>query len=165
MREIPLTKGAVALVDDEDYARVAAFKWHRSKSGYAARTDRRVGKRYVMMHRFVLGFPDAPQIDHVDLNGLNNQKANLRPCTPTQNLRNRPPLKGREFKGITFRHEKGRWEAGIYIARRRLFLGTYKTDVAAARAYDAAAIKYFGEFAWLNFPDALIAARAETSAA
>ncbi len=160
MKEIPLTRGYVALVDDEDYERVNAIKWHpsivRNKNGvtvYAGRSISISGKRLtVYMHRFVLGSECPRKVDHQDTNGLNNQKQNLRPCSQSQNMAN--GLNGlggsSKFKGVSWYTSRNRWEAYITkdLVRRRI--GYFKNEIEAAMAYNTAAVKAFGEFARLN---------------
>ena len=93
MKEVPLTRGMVARVDDDDYARVAIHKYHADESRhtfYAARAERVNGKyRKIYMHREITGAPDGMEVDHWDWDGLNNTRANLRVCTHTENLRHR----------------------------------------------------------------------------
>lgn len=161
MREITLTRGKVALIDDADFERVSQFKWCaviREHVTYAIRfTSRANGKRKVVqLHRFVLGIKaQQVKVDHKDHDGLNCQRSNLRACESIQNSRNmKKPVSGRtsKFKGVDFPARDKKWRAGIRMNYKTIFLGYHKTEEDAARAYDAAAIKYFGEFAHLNFP-------------
>lgn len=161
MREIPLTKGYVAIVDDEDYERLAAFRWRavvraqekRKQAVYAARKEH---GRDVFMHREVCR-TDAPHVDHKDGDSLNNRRLNLRPATPTQNACNsRPSVRKRSsrFKGVyrERRSSANPWYAQILINGKNVHLGAFGTEEAAARAYDAAASRVQGEYAYLNFP-------------
>lgn len=158
MREIPLTRGYVALIDDEDYTAVAASPWHITKRGtclYASRNVQlAIGKRPVLMHRFLLGDP-AERIDHADGDGLNNCRANLRLATGTQNLGNQRAQVGKSsrFKGVG-RHTQRPiwWVARITANRQRRNLGVFRTEEDAALAYDEKARELFGPFAALNFP-------------
>ena len=111
------------------------------------------------MHQFIMRPPKGKVVDHIDGNGLNNRRANLRLCTPRQNRRNtRPRRKTSAFLGVSRRGSK-------YLARikhdgRQLYLGLFDDEIEAARARDRKACELFGEFAWLNFPDdAPLAAR------
>lgn len=169
MKTIQLTQGKVTMVDDEDYDYLMQWKWHaanaRGVTHYAARTINKsksnTGKHvYIPMHRQIMNAPKNIIIDHIDHNGLNNQKSNLRECTCSQNSRYKIKAKNKrsEYKGVSFnRFIKGNKEyqyicAHIRIDNRKLkFLGSFKTEEAAARAYDEAAKLYFGEFAYLNF--------------
>jgi AP2 domain/HNH endonuclease len=156
-REIPLTRGMVALVDDVDYERVMALgSWYAvcaSHTSYAARQVpcRCAGymRQYrLRLHNLILG---ASGVDHVNGDGLDNRRANLRVATAQQNARNRRPDIGTGFKGVR-QLASGRWQARLMIDGKHLRIGTYATPEEAARAYDAAALVHFAEFAYLNFP-------------
>lgn len=158
MSRIPLTQGKVATVDTQDFARVSKFKWHAVKkpgSFYAARSERFRGKkRSVWMHQFILRLYGAQLIDHRNGDGLDNTRKNLRPCSQAENIRNsrkRTPALSK-FKGVTWDNIRGVWWARILGGGKRRHLGYFSSQCLAARAYDAAAKKYFGEFAALNFP-------------
>lgn len=156
MREIVLTDGSVSLVDEEDYYIQSQFVWScmHSKSGnlYAVR---RVNKnnRTVYIHRSIMGDIPELDVDHVDGNGLNNQRYNLRWSTRAQNQGNKRVVGGTSsYRGVWWEKGKQRWRAGITIKGRGTSLGQYVIEEEAARAYDAAAKEHFGEFARLNFP-------------
>jgi hypothetical protein len=160
-RRIPLTQGKFAIVDPEDFDRLNEYKWHISRSSdsfYAVRTIRpyNTNMRFVIkMHRMVLKVPHYMFVDHINHNCWDNRKANLRPATYKQNNRNRRKVQKANFhskyKGLTWYKREKRWAARIMVDRKSIFLGYFKDEIAAARAYDAAAKKHFGEFAALNF--------------
>lgn len=157
MREIPLTQGYVALVDDADFEAVNAFKWHVVKKGsrrcVARRQHKSEGFQGIQyLAQFLL--PGNIAVDHEDGNGLNNQKYNLRPCTYAQNLRAfRTKSKGKSssFRGVSWSKARGKWVAKIEFLGKTIYLGRFSCEKAAAGAYDLAATKYFGEFASPNF--------------
>lgn len=157
MKEIQLTKGFVAQVDDEDYDWLNSYKWHISRSNklvYAIRASKRSvdGKqRHILMHREILGITGkSQQADHIDRNGLNNQRSNLRACTAIQNASNttKPPNKEHGFRGIVKHRNKYRAELSFNYKKKRS--ESYSTPVEAALAYNELALKYHGEFAVLN---------------
>lgn len=157
MKEIPLTQGLIAIVDDADYDRVkAAGKWSLRRDGdrsYAYRHVRRPdGKRTTTtLHAFITGYPLT---DHRNGDGLDNRRCNLRSATVAENGRNRRMSANNTsgFRGVYWRKSKGKWEASIGHLGRQPHLGAFDSAEEAARAYDEAARVLHGEFARLNFP-------------
>jgi AP2 domain len=167
MKTVPLygakAAGRVAFVDDEDYDLVMQYRWNvhdpepkrpgRLRTAYAIANTVIDGRRTtVKMHILIM---DRPYIDHMNHNGLDNRRENLRPATWVQNSRNMAPTSrgASRYKGVGFHSLNGRWRARIKTDAGSISLGVYATEEEAARAYDAAARKYYGEFAFLNFPD------------
>lgn len=155
MKKIPLTQGQVALVDDEDYKWLSQWKWLavRHRGGfYAARQPHgpHRGRKLVFMHRQLMNCPDNLEVDHRDLNKLNNQKDNLRICTRRENSVNMKGWGKSKFLGVEVR-KSGSFHAKIRVFGKRVYLGAFQEEEAAARAYDEAAKVYHGEFANLNF--------------
>ena len=159
-RRIPLTQGKYAIVDPEDYTRLSIHKWHlvRSpRSDYASRSVT-IGyrrQRHVQMHRVIMNARPGQFIDHINHNGLDNRKANLRFASNAQNSWNKRKQRGNhssKYKGVSFFKREKKWTARIQANGKKIFLGMFKNEIDAAKAYDAAARKYYGEFAYLNFP-------------
>ena len=156
IKTITLSKGYVALVDDEDYEDASRFKWSACEKGhnvYALRNIRINGKYHSLyLHRYLMSLSClGKHIDHIDGNGLNNRRENLRLCTNTENLRNQHSSHGSsKYKGVSW-HKRKKWMARIRVDGVDIYLGVYEEEEAAARAYDKAAKKHFGEFANLNF--------------
>ncbi len=157
MIEIPLTKGYVAIVDDDCPPEILAQKWcahvnNRSGKVYVVRNILNGDGRYCMrlLHRAIMSAPAGFEVDHIDGDGLNNQQSNLRLCTRAENMQNqrRQTDTASGFKGVHRNHNK--WRARIKTSEQSLNLGTFESKFDAARAYDEAAIRLFGEFARTN---------------
>jgi hypothetical protein len=149
MKEIQLTQGQTALLDDEDYDVVSQYKWYASRNGNTFYAMRRDGRRLVSMHSMITGFS---LVDHRDGDGLNNQRANLRKASHAQNMQNQMVSVNNTsgYKGVHFAFEKRKWQARIMANGKRISLGLFATPEEAALAYNDAAERLHGEFARLN---------------
>lgn len=157
MKRIPLTQGKFALVDDNDYERVNKHKWRARKdcrTWYALTNVRENGKiKTIYLHRFIFENPDSKiEIDHIDHNGLNCQKNNLRKCSRAQNAQNTQTRlnSASGYKGVRWHTIGKKWQARIRVNGKLKSLGLFSDPVEAAKAYNKAAIKQFGNFAYLN---------------
>jgi hypothetical protein len=161
MRRIPLTQGEHAIIDDEDYPLISQFKWHldrrvkRVNVLYAKRqvTIGKKKQRGQLMHRLIMKPPDGLFVDHINGDGLDNRRLNLRLCNNQENSRNQRRLrknKTSRYKGVSFRERNGKWEAQINRDRRVTWLGQFDIEEDAALMYNVAAQIFFGDFAVLN---------------
>lgn len=153
----PHRLGLYAIVDDEDHARISRHDWWadvRKRTTYAYRTIRVNGRRTSLrMHREVLRRCRG-EVDHVNGDGLDNRRSNLRTATRKQNAHNSRG-NGISYKGVTFQPRLKRypWQARIASDGEQMHIGYYASSIEAARAYDRAARYHFGEYACLNFPN------------
>jgi len=153
IRYIPLTQGKYAVVDAADYERAAPFSWHASNSGARTYAYSNMNGKTVSLHRFLMNAPKGLVVDHIDHDGLNDRRSNLRVCTQRQNLYNsRPKGKSSRFKGVCWDKARKRWVVYIRHGGRTRFVGHFTDEIEAAKAYDRAAAELFGEYAYLNFP-------------
>lgn len=153
-RYIALTFDRFAIVDAHDFQRLVRFKWTACRVGrkfYARRNEHRTG---IWMHREIMQPPKGMVVDHVNGNGVDNSRANQRVCTPAENGHNsRPHGRSSRFKGVSYNEFLNLWQAGICINRQTKTIGYFDDEIEAAKAYDREALRRFGPFAWLNFPE------------
>jgi hypothetical protein len=159
-RRIPLTKGQIAIVDPDDYERLSKYKWSASEHGktwYAVRREylkETRTKLTIYMHREVIEIPQGMVVDHINRNGVDNRKRNLRAATYSQNNFNKGKrnVKCRsKYTGVSWQKPLEKWRASITFSGKWMHLGYFEQEVEAAKAYDEAARKYHGTFAALNF--------------
>ena len=154
-------KGLFALVDAEDKDLVSGYRWYVRKNDrifYAyGQTYTENGKRSVFpMHRLILGNPDRGwDVDHINHDGLDNRRENLRLVSHQQNAMNQRGWRksSSQYKGVTRSRDSGRWIAKMNTNGDHIYLGVFDTEVDAARAYDQKAREVFGEHGYLNFPE------------
>lgn len=154
MKEIKLTKGKIALVDDNDYDYLIQFSWHAMMTKcncYAGRKTPRPEGKTIFMHRELMGIANELQVDHIDHDGLNNQRSNLRITSFSGNARNTSSRKNSTSKYLGVCVYKKYIIATIFYNGRKHHIGHFKTEEDAAHAYDREALNHFGEFANLNF--------------
>lgn len=150
---IPLTQGLEAVIDAADVDLVKPYRWFAGKIGnvvYAfTRFTKSSKERPTALHRLLCNPPEELSIDHIDLDGLNNRRSNLRLATTSENSRNTRTRQNNTsgFKGVSWRRDRSRWQVHIRVDGKRLSLGHYVTLEDAASAYAGAAEKYHGEFA------------------
>jgi hypothetical protein len=165
-KEILLTKGQVALVDEADFDWLNQWSWHArgiSRTWYAGRVVRtspgRRGSRVtIYMHRLILGVGPGEEVDHRDGNGLNNRRGNLRVCSHGQNTMNSQKARSKtsQFKGVHWSRSSKTWVVSIRKRSGPRHIKYFKSEVEAAKEYDRVARVWFGEFARLNFPGDVI---------
>lgn len=159
MKTIELTKGQVAIVDDEDFDAINRFAWHSSyrpdsKSYYAARSlPRGENPRRMYMHRQILNAKPGEEVDHINRNPLDNRRDNLRIVASAPNKWNRAILSKHNtsgYAGVTWDRNRQKWAAYISHENKKVGLGRFQNKHDAARAYNRACIRYRGPFAVLN---------------
>lgn len=166
MKEIKLTKGYTALVDDNLFKELNKFKWHvavKNSGPYAVRNTRKLEytifnssciymTKYILFLKNKLNITINKVIDHKNGNTLDNQYNNLRVCTNTQNIRNskKPITNTSGIKGVYWDKNRNKWHAQIKVNNKVIFLGRFSSKIEATEIHDKAAVKYHGEFARLN---------------
>ena len=155
MKEIQLTRGKVAIVDDDIFEELSKHKWWCSGNGYATRDSSLcLGERTtIRLHREVLQTPDGMETDHINGDRLDNRRENLRVCKRSENSKNQKKradnISG--YKGVSWSKPNRKWRATIMMDYKTVHLGYFDDKQVAARAYDEAACKLYGEFARTNF--------------
>lgn len=157
MKQIPLSQGKFALVDDKDYDFLMQWKWYFNRDGYAVRKQAKketINKRKnLFMHRVILKTPDGKFTDHINRNRIDNRKNNLRIVTISQNAMNQNRKiknKSSQFKGVFWCKMRKKFVASLRLEGRNIFLLASHSEIDAAIAYNTGAKKFFGEFARLN---------------
>ena len=139
-KEIPLTQGQFAIVDDEDYDWLTTWKWHahqrRNHQTYYVRAC--TGNRIVTMHRLIMMYPVGLQIDHINYNGLDNRKSNLRIVTNRQNHHNLQRRSSSIYPGVSWNQKDKKWKSQIHINGHDQYLGSFDSEFNAREAYESA---------------------------
>lgn len=160
-KKIALSNGMSILVDESDFEKLNKYKWHvhvrKSSCGNTYYAVSKIGGKSVSAHRMILNPPNGFVVDHVNGNGLDNRRSNLRFATHGQNIANSFKAIGRtsKFKGVHLNKESNKWFAQISVNGKTKNVGIFKHEISAALAYDVEAIKQYGKFAKVNFPNRL----------
>jgi hypothetical protein len=155
MKQIELSQGKVALIDDEDFERVSKFKWSALKdcgTWYAVGYTRgsHATRKAMKLHRFILNAPPGVMVDHRNRDGLDNRRENIRFATCSQNTANSLGWSASGYKGVSWHKRHKKWIAHVMKDQRLIHLGYFDDKGEAAQAYNDAARQLFGEFARLN---------------
>ena len=152
MAILDLPCGALAEIDADDLLCVSAYHWYLVRRSGSKYVEAMISGKPQHLHRFLLRPSEGQVVDHINGDGLDNRRINLRICSQRENARNRgvDPRNKFGLKGVSFRSDSGKWRARITVNRRGIALGTFDSKSAAAAAYDSAARLHFGEFARLN---------------
>lgn len=152
MKKISLNRGEYTLVDDKDFDLVIKTRWylHESKNGKKYAYANSGNKTSILLHRLIMNPPRGLEVDHINGNGLDNRRKNLRICTHAENNRNKGLQSNNTsgYKGVSW--NMGQWCAQVYKNNKRVYSKRFKDIKEAAKAYNTQAIKYYGEFAVLN---------------
>lgn len=155
MKKIKLTQGKTALIDNEDYEAISAYKWFFN-NGYAGRRNGgdRIITKSITMHRAILNPAPDLEVDHINGNRLDNRRQNLRICTRQQNMMNKRPYKNKtsKYKGVCWNKVSGKFIAHIRNNGKFIYIGQSDNQKELALKYDKVARELYGEYAWLNFP-------------
>jgi hypothetical protein len=152
MKKVLLTKGKIALIDDEDWEVVSQHKWcaqHAGKGYFYAYS--RSGSKGLKMHRFIMDAKPGEEVDHINGDTLDNRRKNLRICSRKNNQQNRYKAWGTsQYKGVSWYKRHSKWVAKIHQEGKPTHLGYFDSEIEAAQAYDTKAKELFGEFANIN---------------
>lgn len=154
MKRIELTQGHVAVVDAEDFEELNKYNWQARVQTYTGlfRAKRSENKKEIDMAREIMNCPPGLEVDHINGDLLDNRRCNLRICTHGENMRNRRLQRNNTsgYRGVHYFKRDGRYVAYIYLNGQKIHIGSYKTGIDAAMAYNAHARDLHGEFARLN---------------
>lgn len=153
MVEIKLKNGTCILIDDDDFEKVSKFKWHVSKIKYAHYAVSRINGKTVYLHRLVMDAPKGTYVDHINMNGLDCRKENLRLCTNSQNMHNRGAQKNSKsgVKGVSWSKNKNKWVVHLTVDKKTRHLGFFTNIDAARKRYEEESKRIVGEFFRENY--------------
>ena len=151
-KKIKLTRGKFAIVDSEDFEWLNQWKWHAGKGGKYAARKIYPSERVIYMHRLLMNTPENMETDHVNGNGLDNRKKNLRVCTGAENRMNHKLLSTNKsgFNGVSWNKDIRKWSVCISVKAKTIHGGEFKDIIEAAKKYNELAKKYFGKYARYN---------------
>lgn len=156
-RKVPLKNGLYAIIDEDDYKFISYFRWSirecpHTTYAFCNIRDQDMKWTTCSMHRFIMSSPKGLIIDHINHDGLDNRKDNLRICSAAENVRNSrgKRIRKHKYKGIRWNKGSNKWESKIVFNRKEIYLGGFDSPELAAKAYNSGATKYHGEFACLN---------------
>jgi hypothetical protein len=162
IRFIPLTRGYFAIVDSADYEWLSKYNWLAMTSDNMVYAFRKVNGKVILMHREIMKPHKGQVVDHINRNGADNRRSNLRNCSTRENACNGRPRRNSssQYRGVS-RHGKDKWCAKVGYLRIHVHVGSYTEEIEAARAHDRMAIMLHGQFAYLNLPDEWTVAQRE----
>ena len=155
MKQIELTQGKVALVDDCDFEWLNQWRWYPKRTtygGFAAQRSETKTNKTILMHRIIMNTPQGMDTDHINHDTLDNRRLNLRICTRSQNNHNRSRQRG-NYKGVSFDKSTRKWRVNVWVEGTRYEVGYFEDEIEAAKAYDKKAKELVGEFVQLNFDE------------
>jgi hypothetical protein len=153
VKEIPLSQGKVAVIDDKDFEKVSKYNWcYSSTIGYAVSTTKEHGGRAILMHRYILDAPSGKVTDHINRDKLDNRRSNLRLCSSAENKCNMGVRSHNKsgYKGVYWMPNRGKYQVTIRHKKTPMYLGLFDCKHEAARMYNFWAKDLFGEYASLN---------------
>lgn len=149
--KISLSQGKFAIVDEDDFENLMQWKWHYTNTGYARRNDKTNNRKAIKMHRYIMDAPEGMDVDHINGNGLDNRKSNLRIVTHQNNQFNMRSNRGSsKYKGVSFDKQTGLWRAYICISGKLKALGRFSCERQAGETYNKSTKELHGEFCRLN---------------
>lgn len=163
MKVLQLSQCKEALIDDEDFDKVSKFKWTYQKAytgvdknceyAFTSTGGPHITRKRIYLHRYIIGAPKGKMVDHINGNGLDCRKDNIRLATNSQNQANSKTRTNKMYsnlKGVSFYKKCNKWMSTITVKGKRMYLGVFTTDKEAHEAYKKAAIKHFGEFSFIS---------------